>query len=196
MPTRHPCPTPNTLLHPPLQGVCRILALYWDLIPSSAATPLLLLLTRDLAHDAAANAVRAAVPAGLKYLLQNGSASSCVGALRGSAAVRSPLSHVAPLVHDTSQRVRTAALDLAIEVAKVRGVEDSPPLGAVRRGNKLTRREEEQSRLFGGEGELLRSACGCWRLPRPPHHPAPPHAPHKHPLIRIHSFRVPMPSSN
>lgn len=101
--------------------MCRILALYWDLIPSSAATPLLLLLTRDLAHDASANAVRAAVPAGLKYLLQHGSAPSCVGALRGSAAVRSPLNHVAPLVHDASQRVRTAALDLAIEVAKVKG---------------------------------------------------------------------------
>ena len=51
-----------------VQGVCRVLAHFWELIPAPTAKALLLVLCRDLAHDAAANTVRAAVFQGLRHV--------------------------------------------------------------------------------------------------------------------------------
>ena len=51
-----------------VQGVCRVLAHFWELIPAPTAKALLLVLCRDLAHDAAANTVRTAVFQGLRHV--------------------------------------------------------------------------------------------------------------------------------
>ena len=89
-----------------------------ELIPSATSTPLLLLLTKELAHDAAANSVRVAVFQGLRFLLANNGSAACLATLKGSAASKSPLAPLAPLLHDSSQRVRRAMLDLLIELSK------------------------------------------------------------------------------
>ena len=51
-----------------VQGVCRVLAHFWELIPAPTAKALLLVLCRDLAHDAAANTVRTAVFQRLRHV--------------------------------------------------------------------------------------------------------------------------------
>lgn len=99
-----------------VHGVCRILALFWDLIPSATTKALLTTLARDLAHDAAANSVRVAVLVGLKYLLaQNGSAPVV-------AALKTLLTPLASLLHDGSERVRVAFLDLLLAVSKLKAL--------------------------------------------------------------------------
>ena len=96
-----------------VQGVCRVLALFWELIPTLTAKSLLTLLSRDLAHDASASAVRVGVFQGLKYLLANNTHPGLI------ASFKSSLAPLAPLIHDASERVRSAMLDLLLELAKV-----------------------------------------------------------------------------
>ena len=99
-----------------VHGVCRVLALYWDLIPTVAAHHLLTTLVKELAHDAAANTVRIAVLTGLKYLLTQNISAPCLALVKGL------LSSLAPLVHDGSERVRAAMLELCLVLSKVRGL--------------------------------------------------------------------------
>lgn len=81
-------------------GVGRVLSNYWELVPPATSKALLLRLVDDCAHDAAAPAVRAAVPAALAEL-----------------ALAQPLSHpmlalpallpaTVDLLHDRSEKVR------------------------------------------------------------------------------------------
>ena len=95
-------------------GACRVLALYWEMIPPSTAKGLLTALVKDLAHDASANTVRVAALQGLNYLLvQNGS-------LEVATALKASLPHVAPLLRDGSERVRVALLELLLSCAKLK----------------------------------------------------------------------------
>ena len=76
----------------------------------------LTILVKDLAHDAAANSVRIAVLAGLKYLLvQNGSPTVI-------AVLKTLLTPLASLLNDGSERVRTSLVDLLLALAKIRTI--------------------------------------------------------------------------
>ena len=83
-------------------GACRALALYWEAVPAVTAGAVLAAL-EQLAHDRSSPAVRAAVFGGLRALLENHAAH---------APLRALLPRLAPLVHDTSEAVRAAVLDL------------------------------------------------------------------------------------
>ena len=98
-------------------GACRILALYWELIPPITAKALLTAVVRDLAHDAAANTVRIAALAGVQYLLTENSSATCIAMLSGV------LHHLKHLIHDGSERVRAAFVELCLVLSKV-----CPPL--------------------------------------------------------------------
>ena len=97
-----------------VHGTCRVLALFWELIPSSTSRAFLTTLVKDLAHDASANTVRIAVLQGLKFLLTQNGSEELVAALKTCLA---PLS---TLVNDGSERVRAALFELLLAVAKVR----------------------------------------------------------------------------
>ncbi|KAL1523555.1 hypothetical protein AB1Y20_018491 [Prymnesium parvum] len=99
-----------------VQGVCRVLALFWELIPTPTARLLLSLLVKELAHDASANSVRVAVFQGLRFLLANGSSAAIAVLLKGT------WSSLAPLINDGSERVRCAMLDFLIEATKSRAL--------------------------------------------------------------------------
>ena len=91
-----------------MHGACRVLALYWEMIPPSTAKGLLTALVKDLAHDASANTVRVAALQGLNYLLvQNGS-------LEVATALKASLPRRPPLLRDGSERVRVALLELLL----------------------------------------------------------------------------------
>ena len=97
-----------------VQGVARVLCLFWELIPLNTSRSLLELLTKELAHDAASNSVRVAAFQGLKYMLANATSSSCASVLK------SVWSSLAPLINDGSERVRASMLDFLLESSKTR----------------------------------------------------------------------------
>ena len=97
-----------------VHGVCRVLTLYWELIPPATTKALLATLIKDLAHDAAANTVRVATLVGLKYLLSQNGSVAVVTMLKGM------LTPLATLLNDASERVRAALLDLMLTLSKLR----------------------------------------------------------------------------
>jgi condensin-2 complex subunit G2 len=52
-------------------GVCRVLGVYWELIPHATIKALIVKLVDDLASDASVTSVRAAVFEGLSFVLDN-----------------------------------------------------------------------------------------------------------------------------
>jgi condensin-2 complex subunit G2 len=88
-------------------GVTRILNTYWEMVPMATTTTLLEIIANDLAWDVQAAPVRVAVCEGLESLLDNALAGPVLAAL---------LPHLAPLLHDTSERVRCAFADLLLRV--------------------------------------------------------------------------------
>ena len=88
-------------------GVCRALSLYWEVVPVATAHGVLALL-EQLAHDKSSPSVRGAVFLGLRQVLENHAAHPALHAL---------LPRLAPLVHDTSETVRTAFVEL-LDAAK------------------------------------------------------------------------------
>lgn len=112
------CNTFSALLFDPYEGVrkvavlgvARALSLYWELIPA-ATTARLLSQIEDLAQDRTSPAVRAAVFDGLGAILENSLAH---------AALRQLLGKLAPAIHDTSEKVRTAFVALLIAIKPYR----------------------------------------------------------------------------
>ena len=88
-------------------GVCRALSLYWEVVPVATAHAVLALL-EQLAHDKSSPSVRGAVFLGLRQVLENHAAHPALHAL---------LPRLAPLIHDTSETVRTAFVEL-LDAAK------------------------------------------------------------------------------
>ena len=98
-----------------VQGVCRVVALYYpELIPPQTAKALLTSLVKELAHDASANTVRVAVFQGLKYLVAQNTAPATLTMVKGL------LPPLVPLINDGSERVRAAMLDLLLECSKLK----------------------------------------------------------------------------
>lgn len=54
-----------------MQGACRVLSLYWELIPTATRSDLLQTIIADMSRDASAAAVRAAVFKGLAFVIDN-----------------------------------------------------------------------------------------------------------------------------
>ncbi|KAL9966949.1 hypothetical protein ACROYT_G025098 [Oculina patagonica] len=105
-----PCPTVRaTAIH----GVCRITGIFWELIPAHIIKMFLTTLITELAFDTSSCAVRVAVFQGLKFLLDN----------RLSHPLLKPLlSNLQDLVHDQSEKVRIAFLDVLLLVKGLKAI--------------------------------------------------------------------------
>ena len=106
--------------HPPVrviavEGVCRILAHFWELIPSAVIMAMMKSLVNDSAHDAASAAVRTSVFKGFTYILANQQH-------RSHSVLRAALPQLANLIHDRSRSVRLAFCDLLLQVKAVKGI--------------------------------------------------------------------------
>ena len=99
-----------------VRGVCRILAVYWELLPASLAHRLLSHLAHDLAYDAASARVRQAVCEGVRQVVESQPlahpmlAHGVLRALRGC-------------LHDKREAVRWAMADLLLSVSRVRDLQ-------------------------------------------------------------------------
>ncbi len=90
-----------------MQCVCRVLSVYWDLVPTQTSSHFVHHLVANLAADAGAPAVRAAVLRGLAFVLDNHLTHPMLQGL---------LAQLRPLIHDRSERVRVAMCDLLLKV--------------------------------------------------------------------------------
>ncbi|KAL6047782.1 Condensin-2 complex subunit G2 [Balamuthia mandrillaris] len=95
------------------QGVCRILGVFWELIPLATTRALLGSLINELARDKSSSAVRAAVFEGLRFLLDN---HLC------HPTLKTLLPQLANLIHDNSERVRGAFLSLLCDIKQLRSI--------------------------------------------------------------------------
>ena len=96
-----------------VSGICRILCVYWEVIPPATTRVFLNLLVQQSSHDANAAALRVAVCEGLGYLLDN---------QLSHLALRDCLPHLAFLIHDRSPKVRSAFVRLLMQVKHVRAI--------------------------------------------------------------------------
>ncbi|PIK47294.1 putative condensin-2 complex subunit G2, partial [Apostichopus japonicus] len=63
-----PCPTVRVTA---VQGVCKVVSVYWELLPAAAVSSFLAKLIQDQVYDTSSPDVRVAVFKGLKYILDN-----------------------------------------------------------------------------------------------------------------------------
>ncbi|GAM20470.1 hypothetical protein SAMD00019534_036450 [Acytostelium subglobosum LB1] len=90
-----------------IHGVlCNVLAKFWEIIPVSTSRVLLSKIIGDLARDKSSGAVRETVFEGIKYLLDNQALSHNM--------LKQLLPQMSVLIHDSSERVREAFLDLML----------------------------------------------------------------------------------
>jgi len=94
-----------------VDGVCRLLTIFWDLFPAADRVQLLQLLTGELALDAASATVRESVCRGiLRLMLEQPLAQATLrtGLLRG----------LRTCLHDRNRRVQLAAAELVLGVSR------------------------------------------------------------------------------
>lgn len=94
-----------------VQGACRVLGLYWELVPHAYTKKWIQVITADLAFDKASAHVRAAVSDGLRFLLDNHLTHPVM-------AIALP--RLANLLHDNSERVRLSFLHLLLTLKSKR----------------------------------------------------------------------------
>lgn len=94
-----------------IEGVCRILHLYWELVPQLAGKKMVDLITTKLAFDSSSAAVRIAVFDGLRTLLDNHLAHPLLVVV---------LPNLRPLVDDNVEKVRLSVLDMLLKIKEKR----------------------------------------------------------------------------
>ena len=96
-----------------VEGACKVVGIYWELIPPVTITGLVSRLVVELSYDAASWRVRMAVCKGLAYLLDNHLSQALL------ANLLPDLKHV---IHDPVERVRACFIDLLLVVKGIRGM--------------------------------------------------------------------------
>ncbi|XP_031478710.1 uncharacterized protein LOC116249662 [Nymphaea colorata] len=104
-----------------VEGVCRVLCLYWEIIPPSITTKMLTKLFDDLSHDVCSN-VRLSVLNGILYLLTNAQSHEVLKVLlpKLGHALQDPVLSVRVAACDLLLAIRDAS---SIQFCKVIGVE-------------------------------------------------------------------------
>lgn len=97
-----------------VQTACRVLGVFWELVPPATASGLLLRIVRDLAVDAASAAVRAAAVSGVTYVLRQQPLSH--------EPLRALLPALGPVLHDKRERVRVAFCELLLCLRPLRAI--------------------------------------------------------------------------
>ncbi|CAN8071250.1 unnamed protein product [Agarophyton chilense] len=90
-----------------VEGTCKVLGLFWDLVPLGSAKRMIDIMTSKLAFDASAAQVRLAVFEGLDFMINNHLALELLS---------KALSKLKNLIHDRVERVRLSFLDLLISI--------------------------------------------------------------------------------
>ena len=97
-----------------INGVCRISAGFWPIVPPEVLNKWLKSMIKDLVYDASSPKVRLSVIQGLKHLVAN-----CP---RSHPVLQKVLPRISDVLHDINEQVRIAMIDLLIEVKKIRTI--------------------------------------------------------------------------
>ncbi|CAN0076673.1 unnamed protein product, partial [Ectocarpus sp. 12 AP-2014] len=95
------------------KGACRVLSVFWEMVPLDTTRALLTRVVGRLASDGSSPAVRVAAVEGLSVLLE------CPAS---HAVLKSMLPGVQNLIHDTNKKVRTAFVKLLLVVKGVKSI--------------------------------------------------------------------------
>ncbi|CAM9302189.1 unnamed protein product, partial [Ectocarpus sp. 4 AP-2014] len=95
------------------KGACRVLSVFWEMVPLDTTRALLTRVVGRLASDGSSPSVRLAAVEGLSVLLE------CPAS---HAVLKSMLPGVQKLIHDTNKRVRTAFVKLLLVVKGVKSI--------------------------------------------------------------------------
>eukprot|EP01132_Coremiostelium_polycephalum_P000806 gene806-1002_t len=93
-----------------VQGVFEILSKFWEIIPVQTSRILLSKIINDIVHDKSSGLVRETVFQGLKFLLDSSLSHSTLKIL---------LPQLGNMIHDSSERVRSAFLDLLLYIKDI-----------------------------------------------------------------------------
>ncbi|OQR97975.1 condensin-2 complex subunit G2 [Achlya hypogyna] len=93
-----------------VHGICKVLSMYWELLPSDTIRKCLLKCF-ELSHDSSSHSVRVAVFDGLLVVLENHLSHHVLKPL---------LPQLAPLIHDTNEKVRAAMARLLVRIKSIR----------------------------------------------------------------------------
>ncbi|KAJ3423558.1 condensin-2 complex subunit g2 [Anaeramoeba flamelloides] len=104
-----------------VKGVCYILGVFWEVIPSLIIKAFLGKLLNELIYDGASCSVRIAVIKGIIYLLDN---------RLSQPILKQVLPAIAPVIHDKIPRVRLTFTDLLLHIKKLKFIkaQDIVPL--------------------------------------------------------------------
>eukprot|EP00049_Salpingoeca_infusionum_P011262 m.193774 g.193774 ORF g.193774 m.193774 type:complete len:1167 (-) comp14884_c2_seq1:264-3764(-) len=127
-----------------VEGVCRILTTYWELMPSAVTAAMLEKLFNQCARDAASIAVRTSVLKGVAFLLDNPLAQG---------TLKPMLSALSPMLFDSARSVRSAFLDLLLTV---KGIKDIKFYDVTQLDHLLTALEMAHPKLAVKLVQLLR----------------------------------------
>ncbi|KAI0565830.1 Armadillo-like helical domain containing protein [Gracilaria domingensis] len=94
-----------------VEGTCKVLGLYWDLVPLASAKRMIDIMVLKLAFDASAAQVRLAAFKGLAFIFENHLTQELLS---------KALPKLKGLIHDRVERVRLSFLDLLISVKRKR----------------------------------------------------------------------------
>ncbi|KDO26009.1 hypothetical protein SPRG_08662 [Saprolegnia parasitica CBS 223.65] len=95
-----------------IHGICKVLSMYWELLPVDTIRKCLLKCL-ELAQDTTSASVRVAVFDGLLVVLENHLSHNVLKPL---------LPQLAPLMHETNEKVRAAMARLLVRVKSIRGL--------------------------------------------------------------------------
>lgn len=90
-----------------VQGTCKLLGLYWEIVPPVFAKKMIDFITSKLAFDSSSAQVRLAVFEGLEFLVDNHLTHEMLAVV---------LPRLSSLIHETVERVRISFLDLLLSV--------------------------------------------------------------------------------
>ncbi|KAL3681920.1 hypothetical protein R1sor_024876 [Riccia sorocarpa] len=105
-----PCPDVRSVA---VEVVCRILRLFWEVIPSATTVKLLTKVVDEMAFDSSSHQVRVAVLRGVIYILENA---------RSHPVLKALLPRLGFLLNDSSSAVRVAAADLLLVIKGIRDI--------------------------------------------------------------------------
>eukprot|EP01080_Neovahlkampfia_damariscottae_P009381 gene9381-1592_t len=96
-----------------VEGVCKILGIYWEIIPTENTYQFLKTLILDMANDSNSPLVRQSVFKGLSFLLDSHLAQP---------TLKNLLKKLSNSIHDVSKMVRISFLDLLLKVKSIRSI--------------------------------------------------------------------------
>eukprot|EP00644_Phytophthora_capsici_P006152 jgi/Phyca11/116962/e_gw1.32.109.1 len=96
-----------------IEGVSKVLSVYWELLPAETIRCFISKLVVDLVNDVSSSSVRAAVFEGIQFILDNHNSHSILKPL---------LPMLAPLINDRNEKVRAAFGSLLVRIKSIRNL--------------------------------------------------------------------------